>query len=130
MACDGVTWSNDGAARTVSTGGSGPWTSSGLVSGYCYRWFVTAYDRAGNATVGRSAVVWTDVSAPEVPLLQATGDAVARGTSVWFRAGTSGSFTLQAISRDPHLAVHDLSIGAASGSGWSTTSASSRVLSG
>jgi len=125
MSCDDVTWANDGPARTVT--GSGPWTSSGLHSGFCYRWYVTAYDRAGNATVGRTAVVWTDVSSPLVPALDVSGDAAARGTTVWFRAGTSGRFTLQATSRDPHSGIAEAAIGSVSGGGWSTTSSTSVV---
>jgi subtilisin family serine protease len=128
MSCDDVTWTNDGSARTVS--GSGPWTSSGLRSGYCYRWNVTAYDKAGNATVERTAIVWTDVSSPESPDLTVTGDAVARGTTVWYRKGTSGRFTLQALSRDPHSGVSEAVIGSVGGSGWSTTSSSTVVTQG
>lgn len=122
MSCDDVTWTNDGPARTVT--GSGPWTSGGLRSGYCYRWYVTAYDKAGNATAGRTAVVWTDVSSPEVPELTVSGDAVARGTTVWYRKGSAGRFTLQATSRDPDSGVAEAVIGSASGGGWSTTSSS------
>lgn len=125
MSCDDVTWTNDGAARTVT--GSGPWTSGGLHSGYCYRWNVTAYDRAGNATVARTAVVFTDVSSPLVPELDVDGDAVARGTTVWFRAGTSGRFTLQATSRDPHSGITEAVIGSAHGGGWSTTSSNAVI---
>lgn len=125
MACDDVAWKDDGPARTVT--GDGPWTSDGLHSGYCYRWYVTAYDRAGNATTARTAVVWTDVSSPQVPELGVTGDAVSRDTTVWFRSGTSGRFTLQATSRDPHSGVTGATIGSASGDGWGTTSASSVV---
>jgi subtilisin family serine protease len=125
MSCEDVTWANDGGARTVS--GSGPWTSTGLRSGFCYRWVVAATDRAGNVTRQQTAVVWTDVSKPEVPSLEATGDAVARGTTVWFRAGTSGRFTLDATARDPHSGVVSASLAGVSGTGWSTTSSSTVV---
>lgn len=125
MSCDDVTWKDDGGARTVT--GSGPWTSTGLKSGYCYRWNVTAYDKAGNATTARTAIVWTDVSSPQVPELTVDGDAVARGTTVWFRAGTSGRFTLASTSRDPHSGITQAVIGSVAGTGWSTTSSSSIV---
>ena len=125
MSCDDVTWTNDGAPRTVT--GGGPWTSGDMRSGYCYRWNVTAYDRAGNATVARTAIVWTDVSSPQVPVLDASGDAVARGTGVWFRAGTSGRFTLRSTSSDPHSGVTAAVIGSVGGSGWSTTSQSAII---
>lgn len=125
MSCEGVTWKDDGSARTVT--GSGPWTSTGLTSGYCYRWNVTAVDKAGNATTARTAIVWTDVSSPQVPKLAVDGDAVARGTTVWFRAGTSGRFTLASTSRDPHSGVTEAVIGDVAGTGWSTTSSSSIV---
>jgi hypothetical protein len=125
MSCDDVAWTNDGPARTIT--GSGPWTSEGLRSGYCYRWHVTVYDRAGNATVGRTATIWADVSSPQVPVLQATGDAVARGASIWFRAGTSGRFTVQSTSRDPHSGVTRAVIGGVGGAGWSTTSSSAVI---
>ncbi len=125
MSCEGVTWKDDGSARTVT--GSGPWTSDGLRSGYCYRWNVTAYDKAGNVTTARTAVVWTDVSSPQVPELAVDGDAVARGTTVWFRAGTSGRFTLASTWRDPHSGVTEAVIGSVAGTGWSTTSSSSLV---
>lgn len=125
MSCADVTWTDDGSARAVS--GSGPWTSDGLRSGSCYRWYITAYDRAGNATTARTAVVWTDISAPGVPELAVTGDGVARGTTVWFRPGDPGRFTLESTSRDPHSGVTDALIGSVGSGGWSTTSSSSII---
>lgn len=125
MSCDDVTWRDDGSARTVT--GSGPWTSGALRSGYCYRWYVTAHDGAGNATTARSAVVWTDVSAPQAPAIEVSGDGVARGSTVWFRPGGPGRITLGATSSDPHSGLNEAVIGSLSGGGWSTTSSSTLI---
>ncbi len=120
MSCDGATFSSDGPAVRVA--GSGPYTVTGLRSAICYQWILTATDKAGNQTSARSGSVWVDGSEPRTPTLDTTGDAGVRGSTIWFRDGSSGSFTLQAVSLDPQSGIHSQSIGRIVGRGWTTGS--------
>lgn len=94
--CASTTWKDDGPA-TMVTGAVTSLPQGGLGSGSCYRWQVTARDRAGNERVVRSARVLVDTVPPaaaEVSVM--SGSAWADGPSgpVWFRGGASGSFVL------------------------------------
>ena len=83
MSCEGATFSNDGDAVRVT--GTGPYSVSIPRSGTCYQWVLTATDKAGNPTSARSGAVWIDTSGPMAPVLETTGDAGVRGSTIWFR---------------------------------------------
>jgi subtilisin len=117
MSCDGATFVPDGPATSVT--GGGPYTSSGLRSATCYRWVLTATDKAGNTSATRSGSVWIDASAPQMPTVSATGDAAVRGSTIWFGGKRAGGFTLSASARDPQSGIDSLLIGRIAGKGWS-----------
>jgi hypothetical protein len=69
-------------------------------SGRCYRYRAKATDNVGNVSEASasSADAKIDTTAPSAPRLtfSALTNAVARGSTVWYRPGTSGSFTVTA----------------------------------
>jgi hypothetical protein len=121
-----ATWSTDG----LPTSGASPREDTGLASGYCYRYGVTATDRVGNAaSESFSAPTVVDSSAPDAPTLELSADAagklyVAAGGTVWFRAGSGGTLTIAVTAADTQTGVDTITFAAlTSTTGWSPTSA-------
>ena len=121
-----ATWSTDG----LPTSGASPREDTGLASGYCYRYGVTATDRVGNAaSESFSAPVVVDSSAPDAPTLELSADVagklyVAAGGTVWFRAGSGGTLTIAVTAADTQTGVDTIAFAAlTSTTGWSPTSA-------
>lgn len=84
-------------------------TDSSVTSGNCYRYQAKATDNVGNvsAVSEPSADAKVDGSAPTTPALLFTGfsNAAASGSTVYFRPGATGSFTVTAASSDPQSGV-------------------------
>jgi len=82
---------------------------SSVISGTCYRYQAKATDNVGNvsAVSQPSADAKVDGSAPTTPSLLFTGfsNVAAAGSTVYFRPGTNGSFTVTAASSDPQSGV-------------------------
>ena len=108
------------AAATLTNGACGtfgafaPVTLSGtadssVTSGSCYRYQAKATDNVGNvsATSQPSADAKVDGTAPTTPSLLFTGfsNSAASGSTVYFRPGATGSFTVTAASSDPQSGV-------------------------
>ncbi len=126
MTCDGVSFAADGAEKTVT--GSGSYPVSGPRDGVCYQWILRTTDRAGNTSADRSGAVWVDSSAPITPRITATGDAAARGSTVWYRGGAAGHFTVSVTGRDPQSGIVSLSVGHIPGTGWDAGAPGSTTL--
>ena len=108
------------AAATLTNGACGTYgvfapvtlsgtTDSSVSSGGCYRYQAKATDNVGNASAASqpSADAKVDGSAPTTPSLLFTGfsNAAAAGSTVYFRPGANGAFTVTAASSDPQSGV-------------------------
>jgi hypothetical protein len=108
------------AAATLTNGACGTFAAftavtlsgtadSSVTSGNCYRYQAMATDNVGNvsAVSQPSADAKVDGSAPTTPSLLFTGfsNAAASGSTVYFRPGANGSFTVTAASSDPQSGV-------------------------
>ena len=108
------------AAATLTNGACGTYgvfapvtlsgtTDSSVRSGGCYRYQAKATDNVGNvsAVSQPSADAKVDGSAPTTPSLLFTGfsNAAASGSTVYFRPGANGAFTVTAASSDPQSGV-------------------------
>jgi hypothetical protein len=95
-----------GAFAPVTLSGT---IDSSVTSGNCYRYQAKATDNVGNVSAASppSADAKVDDSAPTTPSLLFTGfaNAAASGSTVYFRPGSSGSFTVTAASSDPQSGV-------------------------
>jgi hypothetical protein len=95
-----------GAFAPVTLSGT---SDSGVTSGNCYRYQAKATDNVGNVSAAStpSADAKVDGSAPTTPSLLFTGfsNAAASGSTVYFRPGATGSFTVTAASSDPQSGV-------------------------
>src|SRR4029453_5486448 len=95
-----------GAFAPVTLSGS---ADSSVTSGSCYRYQAKATDNVGNvsATSQPSADAKVDGTAPTTPSLFFTGfsNSAASGSTVYFRPGATGSFTVTAASSDPQSGV-------------------------
>jgi hypothetical protein len=95
-----------GAFAPVTLSGTG---DSSVTSGTCYRYQAKATDNVGNVSASSqpSADAKVDGSAPTTPSLLFTGfsNAAASGSTVYFRPGSNGSFTVTAASSDPQSGV-------------------------
>ncbi len=84
-------------------------TDASVTSGSCYRYQAKATDNVGNVSgVSQpSASAKVDGTAPTTPSLLFTGfsNSAASGSTVYFRPGTNGSFTVTAASSDPQSGV-------------------------
>jgi hypothetical protein len=108
------------ASATLTNGGCGTFgtfaavTLSGnvdasVVSGNCYRYQAKATDNVGNVSTASTptADAKVDKTAPTTPQLFFSGftNTAAAGSTVYFRPGGSGSFTVTAASSDPESGV-------------------------
>jgi hypothetical protein len=95
-----------GAFAPVTLSGT---TDSSAASGSCYRYQAKATDNVGNVSAASppSADAKVDGTAPTTPSLLFTGfsNAAASGSTVYFRPGSTGSFTVTAASSDPQSGV-------------------------
>ena len=95
-----------GAFAPVTLSGT---TDSSVTSGSCYRYQAKATDNVGNVSAlsPPSADAKVDGSAPTTPSLLFTGfsNSAASGSTVYFRPGANGSFTVTAASSDPQSGV-------------------------
>ncbi|MGB2952711.1 MAG: chitobiase/beta-hexosaminidase C-terminal domain-containing protein, partial [Gaiellaceae bacterium] len=81
-----------------------------------------AYDNVGNAEPVRSQLVQVDTSAPSTPSLSlvAGANSSVTGSTVFFRPGASGSFSLTASSTDTESGIASYTFPNL-GTGWSRT---------
>jgi hypothetical protein len=108
------------AAATLTNGACGTFgtfapvtlsgtTDSSVTSGSCYRYQSKATDNVGNVSAASqpSADAKVDGSAPTTPALLFTGfsNSAASGSTVYYRPGANGSFTVTAASSDPQSGV-------------------------
>jgi hypothetical protein len=110
-----------GSWTPVALNGSGD--DTGVVSGKCYRYRYKISDRVGNqGTSGASAAVKVDTDGPSAPALWfgSFTAASSAGSTVFFRPGASGGFTVSATSADAETGVASTSFPAL-GSGWTRT---------
>ena len=122
--CAGATWKNDGLARTLTS----PASETALVAGSCYRWVITATDKATHITTATSGSVLIsggtsasvpspDSTAPSVSGLTVAPAPASSLTStgmVWLDArwsATGGGATLTG---------HELRLSSSGGSTWDT----------
>ena len=74
--CAGATWKNDGLARNLEL----PATEKGLVSGSCYRWIITAHDKATNYSKTTSGSVLISSTATSSTETSAGGASPSMGS--------------------------------------------------
>jgi hypothetical protein len=110
--CAGVAWSDDGSAADVL--GDTSRSVTGLESGSCYRWTITATDRVGNETASTSGSRLLDASDPAFTNseISVSGDAVRVGSTLFIKEGTGGSFTVTAAPTDPESGITSVTFGA------------------
>ncbi len=119
--CAGATWKNDGLARNLSS----PTTEKGLVGGSCYRWIITAHDKAtnyskttsGSVLISSSATSSTETSAGgaspsmgSVTLTPSAGSTLPSTEMVWLDARWTAS----------NAAGYELRLSSSGGASWST----------
>ena len=119
--CAGATWKNDGLARNLSS----PTTEKGLVSGSCYRWIITAHDKATNYSKATSGSVlissatssstetsagWASPSTGSVTLTPRAGSTLPSSDMVWLDARWTAS----------NAAGYELRLSSSGGASWST----------
>ena len=120
--CAGGSWAADGASIDVT--GESSRAVTGLLSGYCYRWVLDVIDAADNSMSSTSGERLIDTSAPSL-VLTATGSGVyENGSTVYFRAGTTGTLSLGVATEDAQSGVASVTFGSlSSATGWSPTPA-------
>lgn len=123
MSCAGATYRFEGPGTTPK--GTTPFTVSGPKDGVCYQWALTSTDRVGNTSVVYTGAVWIDGSAPLDATASAQGAAAVRGSTVWYRGGAKGTFTLTLTGKDPQSGITDLRASRIGGSGWEADPATS-----
>ncbi len=113
-----------------TTDGSDPTLGNGTVYAGAFNLAATAtvkyraWDSVGNAEAVQAKLVQIDATAPTAPSLSfsALTNAAATGSTVYFRSGAAGSFTVGASSSDPESGVASYAFPAL-GSGWSGSQA-------
>ncbi|HEY8844671.1 MAG TPA: Ig-like domain-containing protein [Gaiellaceae bacterium] len=120
----------DAVALTNGSCGSftGAWTTvssldSTIASGNCYIYRYTVADNVGNPVTYTSPnVVKVDTTAPNAPTLSfgSFTNASATGSTVFFRTGAAGGFTVTAAASDLQSGIASRSFPAL-GTGWSGT---------
>ena len=102
---------------------SGTTQPGGIVTGYCYLYTLTGIDNVGNVAA-ISTTVKVDTSSPSAPTLSFSAFTNAywpsTGTTVYFKAGSPGGFTLTPSSTEPASGIASYSYPSL-GSGWSNT---------
>ena len=114
---NGVCGSFTGAWTTVTS------PDSTVASGNCYLYRYTVADNVGNpVTYTSSNVVEVDTTAPNAPTLSfgSFTNASATGSTVYFRTGVAGGFTVTATASDLQSGIASRSFPAL-GTGWSGT---------
>ena len=114
---NGVCSSFTGAWTTVSS------PDSTIASGNCYVYRYTVADNVGNPVTYTSPnVVKVDTTAPSAPTLSfgSFTNASATGSTVYFRTGAAGGFTVTAAASDLQSGIASRSFPAL-GAGWSGT---------
>ena len=94
-----------------------------VANGSCYQYEYVVSDNAGNpATVTSASTVKVDTTAPTAPSLSFSALTSAywsgTGTTVYFKGGSSGGFTLTPSSTDPETGIANYNYPSL-GSGWS-----------
>ena len=118
--CPASGWETDGPPTTSAS----PRSDSGLASGYCVRWVLTLVDRVGNDATTTSVAVLVDSSAPDAPVVTASGTKVYQsGDLVWFGAG-SGAIELAANATDAESGIASVAFGSLSSATGYTPAAS------
>ena len=113
---DHVVYTTDGSDPTAGgTTYSGAFTVGGSTTVK-----YAAYDNVGNVEAVNSTTIRIDTTPPSAPSLSFSGftNASSTGSTVWFRAGATGGFTVDPSSTDPQSGVASYSYPSL-GSGWS-----------
>ena len=119
--CAAATWKLDGSARKLTS----PITETGLAPGSCYRWLITARDKATNYTTATSGAVLissstttsTQTTGPSVRDLTLAPTSHARMPSadmVWLDARWSAS------AGSGSIVGYELRLSSSGGAAWST----------
>ena len=111
------TWTNIGAADTTSPY-SVSWDTTALADGG-YDLRVITTDSAGNTFTSAVRTVTVDNSAPAAPALSfgSFTNASATGSTVYYRTGVAGGFTVTGTASDPQSGIDHLTFPAL-GAGW------------
>ncbi len=113
----GGVWTNIGAADTTSPY-SVAWDTTALADGL-YDLRVITTDNAGNSFTSGMRTVTVDNSAPAAPALSfgSFTNASATGSTVYYRTGVGGGFSVTGTASDPQSGIDHLTFPGL-GSGW------------
>ena len=112
----------DSCSNFTADGGTFSTPDTAISGGHCYRYSFTIKDNVGNVSAAATATAKVDTTAPATPTLSfgSFTNASATGTTVFFRQGAAGGFTVAAGSSDPETGIATTSFPAL-GSGWTNT---------
>jgi hypothetical protein len=126
-------YTNDGSAIS----GPGPVNQTGLSSGFCYRWVVTATnDYTGLSGQATSGSVLIDTSPPGAFTITNNSGSVASAyassttaTTIWFRPSGAQTLTLTSNANDAESGISGHAWSPSSATGWTlqSTTGSSRT---
>ncbi len=103
-------------------------TATGAISdtvpldGECYQYTLTGTDNVGNQAT-TTATVLVDTTAPSAPTLSFSSftNAYATGTTVYFKGGAAGGFTVTPTSTDSQSGIANYTFPGLGGGAWSQT---------
>jgi Family of unknown function (DUF6055)/Bacterial Ig domain len=125
--CSGVTWANDGTAvPTVS-----PVATTGLLTGFCYRWTQTLTDGGGSGSTQTSGSIIVDLTAPLSDFVTPNeGTPIAQASTTysvaWSETEAGSGFGSRSLQRQMMTAPGD---GTCQGLAWANDGAPSSSVS-